>query len=445
MRRVMTITFFVVSMPGCVEKFEPAGQSLDENSGDEGGQEGDEGNAEPDPDEGGQEGDEGNAEPDPDPDPDEGGQEGDEGEGEGEGEDDRVINCGDDSHCVDITNICSCDDDNSIYCERKTGTCTAGRCDLEPVLVSACPFGCDHELNQCRPAPCPEGDTCCEGDEEEPPCNGCPEGTIVPEGTVCVPGGEFRMGSPEDENGRDGANERQIAVALTNALLVARTEITQFEWELVMDHRPSSREDCDNCPVEQIAWADVVAYANSLSTQDELNPCYLNEDGEVYGSQDAENRRAVVWQNGYDCEGWRLPTEAEWEYATRAGTTTPWWCGEDPECLEQTEWYLRNAQNGSHEVCLKEENAWGLCDTVGNVIEWVWNWYGPHPDLEETLINPRGPEGDGNNPKVFKGCGYVLPAESCRSASRLSGRPFEEIAPHVGARLVRKASQIGNL
>ena len=185
-------------------------------------------------------------------------------------------------------------------------------------------------------------------------------------GFVRLEPGEFTMGSPWGERGQelDDISETQHQVTLTRPFELKATEVTQAEWQALMGSNPSSFWACgDDCPVETVSWYDAVEYCNALSAQQGLAPCY-----------DWDRTFA-----GLDCEGYRLPTEAEWEYAARAGTETAFYTGDitNPDCfpldanLDLAGWYCGNADGRTHPVGQKRANAWGLYDMHGNVFEWV--------------------------------------------------------------------------
>ena len=234
-------------------------------------------------------------------------------------------------------------------------------------------------------------------EEEEPP--------EAPDGFVLIEPGMFTMGSPTDEPGR-WDHETEHAVTLTRAFYLSETEVTQAQWLAVMGTNPSNRSDCDACPVEEVSWNDAVDYCNALSALEGLEPAY-----EVIGADVSWNQTA----NGY-----RLPTESEWEYACRAGSTTAFYNGpitdtncDDPN-LDQIGWYCGNAGQRTHEVGQKIANAWGLYDMSGNVSEWCWDWYDEYP--VGPVTDPVGPA-DGAR-RVHRGGSYVYPAPYFRSAYR---------------------------
>ena len=231
--------------------------------------------------------------------------------------------------------------------------------------------------------------------------------TPIPEGYVRIEPGEFTMGSPEDELGRFG-DETQHRVTVTRAFALKATEVTQAEWRAVMGTDPSGFADCgDTCPVEQVSWFDAVDYVNRVSDAEGLPRCYADDADRTFA--------------GLDCTGYRLPTEAEWEYAARAGTQTAYHtgvntqtdCNDDPN-LNLAGWYCGNAANTTHPVGQKQVNAWGLYDMHGNVWEWVQDWYAAYP--AGAVVDPAGPAS--GELRVRRGGSWYYAALFVRSARR---------------------------
>ena len=214
---------------------------------------------------------------------------------------------------------------------------------------------------------------------------------------VEIPSGRFRMGSPSSEPGRFDDEGPQHTVTISRSFLLGTTEVTQGQWKAVMGSNPSSFSSCgDDCPVEKVSWNDVIDFCNRLSDREGLSRC-------CSGS---------TWNQS--CTGYRLPTEAEWEYAARAGTTTRFACGDSDSCLGGMGWYDGNSGSKTHPVAQKQGNSWGLYDMHGNVWEWVWDWkadYSPG-----SVTDPTGPSG--GSYRVNRGGGWYGSAGDCRSAIR---------------------------
>ena len=236
---------------------------------------------------------------------------------------------------------------------------------------------------------------------------GTPGETVVFDGIefVWIPPGSFEMGSA----GRHAEkNERPLArVTITRGFYLGKYEVTQAEWQVVMGDNPSYFPECERCPVEMVSWNDVKTFIGNL------------------------NRRSGG-------KRYRLPTEAEWEYAARAGTTTDTYAGDitkrrgkDP-VVDRIAWYDRNSKKRTHPVGGKEPNAFGLYDMMGNVLEWVEDGYGKYPG--GTVTDPTGPKSKLN--RLFRGGSWFHIARDSRSAARIGNMPGARY-PALGFRLVR--------
>ncbi len=245
---------------------------------------------------------------------------------------------------------------------------------------------------------------------------------------VAIEGGSFLMGSPEGEPDRRD-NEQQHRVAVS-AFHMGRTTVTKVQYREVMK-LDAPGPGGDDHPVTGVSWYDAVAFCNRLSELEGQPPCY-----EIDG-------RKVAWID--DAGGYRLPTEAEWEYACRAGSTTPWSFGDDGRELGRYAWFEDNSDSEAHPVATLEPNPWDLCDLHGNVWEWCWNPYAPYGGrVWSRLIHfrltkdPRGPAGTPVASRVLRGGAFVSGPRDLRSAVRPGVGP-EVSGRSIGFRCVLRA------
>lgn len=252
---------------------------------------------------------------------------------------------------------------------------------------------------------------------------------------VLIKGGTFQMGSPNTENWRTKDEKRHTVTV--NDFYMSAYEVTQAEYKKVMKKNPS-RFSGKNLPVETVSWLDAVKYCNARSKKEGFTPVY-----KILGKKVTWNRKA----NGY-----RLPTEAEWEYACRAGTVTPFntensisakeanYYGHYPYEIEEnyfTEEKLETKPGIYREKTVSVKsfspNAWGLYNMHGNVSEWVWDYYGTYGKAKK---NPTGPES--GNYRVYRGGGWNDFAKHMRSGYRAAMRQ-DMSSFNLGIRLVRNA------
>ncbi len=265
-------------------------------------------------------------------------------------------------------------------------------------------------------------------------------GAVLPSGYVMVAPGSFTMGSPANETGRF-ADEVAHDITLSRRFLIKETEVTQTQWLAVMGTSPSGFSSCGgDCPVENVTWFESVAFCNELSRREAVERCYADpSDGTPYDASDAIAEKVPTWTRGPDCLGYRLPTEAEWEYAARASSGTAFHTGRilATDCsidqsLDLAGWYCGNASSTTHRVAGKQANLWGLFDVHGNTSEWVWDWLADYP--ASTVIDPLGPAM--GQYRIYRGGSWSLGARFCRSARRNPGFPTYRNA-NVGLRPCR--------
>lgn len=243
---------------------------------------------------------------------------------------------------------------------------------------------------------------------------------------IRIPAGVFMMGSPENEAGRHHG-EVQHEVTLTRDFYLARYEVTAQQWAATMGGEPVDSRVAQS----GVTLDDAFAFCNALSVLEGLTPVYTIE-----GSQGK-----AVWNPGAD--GYRLPTEAEWEYACRAGSTEATSNGAitqiyheplDPT-MDAVAWYRgnRSRSDGPTEVGLKQANAWGLYDMHGNVAEWVWDleeWFTGEPQVDPVDLECSG------LCRGYRGGSWRTDARYCRSASRQFAT-WDYAPPSIGLRLAR--------
>jgi formylglycine-generating enzyme required for sulfatase activity len=331
---------------------------------------------------------------------------------------------------VDVADGCP-DDPNKV----ESGICDCGQSDDSdrdndntPDCIDGCPD--DPNKGESGICGCGQNDDSDRDNDNTPDCiDGCPDdpnkiesgyfGCGEPEDFtitntigmkfVFIKPGTFMMGSPTDEPGR-GSNETQHQVTLTKGYYMQTTEVTQGQWKAIMNKNPSNFSSCgNNCPVEEVSWNEVQGFITVLNQK---------EKTDVY----------------------RLPTEAEWEYAVRAGTSTPFAFG---NCLStndanyEGDYPLTGCSKGIYRkktiaVGSLKANAWGLYDMHGNVWEWCQDWYGSYPT--NSLTDPGGPSSGSN--RVLRGGNWRFYAQHCRSAARNSFSPGTR-GSTIGLRLSR--------
>lgn len=233
---------------------------------------------------------------------------------------------------------------------------------------------------------------------------------IVVGNMVHIAAGTFQLGSPSNEVDRFSNEGPQTTVTITKSFSIAPFPVTQQEYQSVMGTNPSLFAGDPSRPVEQVSWFDASNYCRTLTAQDL-----------------AARRIPAGWQ-------YRLPTEAEWEYACRAGTSTRFSFGNDPDYVNLGDyaWYIDNSEFWTREVGQKLPNPWGLYDMHGNVWEWCQDWFGPHTGGAST--DPHGPAS--GSYRVLRGGSWADYDFWCRSACRIGDDPTSRTHNGYGFRVV---------
>lgn len=211
---------------------------------------------------------------------------------------------------------------------------------------------------------------------------------------VLLPASEFTMGDDDGEEDEQPAHRVQVS-----AFWMDVSEVTQASFQALMGRNPAKFTGPDR-PVERISWHATIQYCNMRSQRDGLTPCY--------------DLKTLACH--FDADGYRLPTEAEWEHACRAGTTTRWSFGDDPGQLKDHAWYKPNAAKKTHPVKSKRPNPWGLYDLYGNVAEWCQDFYADSYGDGNPVQDPRGPVA--GEDRVLRGGSWAVDEDRCRSSAR---------------------------
>ena len=244
---------------------------------------------------------------------------------------------------------------------------------------------------------------------------------------VPIPAGTFLMGSPASESGREPLDEIQHQVTITRAYEMQVTTVTQLQWAYLMGFNPSGFKSILNCPDEYLELFGIPMCPNNP-----VETVSLIDAQAFIGKLNADNHDGYIY---------RLPTEAEWEYAVRAGSKSAYYFGSHYEEVPKYAWIYPHSGRQTHPVGRLIPNAWGLYDMEGNVSQWVSDWYQVYK--EGALMDPQGPATGWAGMRTNRGCGYGNAAvtsewglELCRSANRANAAP-ETAQNGLGFRLVR--------
>ncbi len=274
-------------------------------------------------------------------------------------------------------------------------------------------------------------------------------GGSVPGSWITINKGSFKMGSPAGEPCRqvNTGKETQHQVTLTRGFEAQKTEVTQGQYKALLGKSPSAfakNGKCAqaDCPVDSVNYNDAVLYCNALSKLKGLAACYTCQGSASIKA--CTTAAAYAGSKIYACPGFRLPTEAEWEYAYRAGTTSAYYsgakdagkcglCAKGEASLEPIGWYCGNSNNTSHPVGGKQPNAWGLVDMSGNMWEWCHDGYAD--DLgAAAATDPAGPAS--GTYKVLRGGSHESLNRDTRAATRRGDQPYQQYNSY-GFRCVR--------
>lgn len=243
---------------------------------------------------------------------------------------------------------------------------------------------------------------------------------------IVLPPGTFAMGSHNSNKYRHADEEPQI-VQIKTRFAISTTEVTQEHFQSVTGKNPAAFRTELSRPVENVNWITAAKFCNQLSELEKIEPCYRFQGQQVF------------WPRGVACLGYRLPTEAEWEYAARAHTlndkssllVSSRVSQQSVKKIGNFAWYKENSESTTHPVGMKSSNHWQLFDMLGNVREWVWDVYGPYP---HHATDPIG--ADTGSLRVIRGGSYDQTSNFLRVESRTSQPPATS-APDLGFRIAR--------
>ena len=251
---------------------------------------------------------------------------------------------------------------------------------------------------------------------------------------VFIKGGTFLMGS-----NRNSEIESPIHEVTLNSFFLGKYQVTQKEWEKVVGNNPSKFLESDS-PIETITWYDAVKFCNKISIKEGLQPCYC-----VNGDNNSKNwGDRFIPEVNWKADGYRLPTEAEWEYAAKGGNLPndlarrngkkTYYKYSGSNNIDEVAWYNNNSDRKPHSVGKKNPNELGIYDLSGNVFEWCWDCYNEHDINFKTQTNPHG--ADTGNYRMFRGGCWRLESDDCLVSNRIFIWPSESNSS-ISLRLLR--------
>ncbi|WP_264550370.1 formylglycine-generating enzyme family protein [Flavobacterium sp. N2820] len=253
--------------------------------------------------------------------------------------------------------------------------------------------------------------------------------TLIETDLIQVKGGTFKMGSKNSDTSAELDEQKEHSVTL-NTFEISKFEVTVWEWKqfikankMKMPIKPSWGWQ-DNYPINGITWNEAIAYCNWLSTKEKLQPCY--------------SKKGPNFVCNFKANGYRLPTEAEWEFAAKGGTNSKGFRYSGSDKLEDVAWYKVNSNGQPHTVGTKLPNELGIYDMSGNVWEWCWDWYNKDFYKLEKGDNPKGPEM--GERRTVRGGSWDSKSNYVRPANRISTIP-SKTHEFYGFRIARTISK----